>query len=276
MPKAPEAAVPDEEWEHYELWGRVQQTLAALAVHFRSETNITGILVTDLHALNTLLGASIEEQTVASLNAMRSIWDPDGTYALYRFVRQSQCFPDVLLRKAESVGDASATILGIELKGWYVLAKEGVPTFRYQATAAACAVPDLLVIVPWALSQVISGRPIALTPHIMSARHAAELRNYYWQHERDVDDDVDTKIESPKGIAPYMPSGSHTDDHAAGDKGGNFGRIARTGILKPFITEVQEQLLCGVRVKEWVKFIQGIGDSDVEGDKGKKPLRRPK
>jgi hypothetical protein len=49
--------------------------------------------------------------------------------------------------------------MGIELKGWYVLAKEKEPSFRYKVTLTVCAPADLLVVVPWALSNVISGRP---------------------------------------------------------------------------------------------------------------------
>ena len=46
------------------------------------------------------------------------------------FIRRSQSFPDVRLvrRTLESVD----VIMGIELKGWYVLSKEKVPSFRYQ------------------------------------------------------------------------------------------------------------------------------------------------
>ena len=45
-------------------------------------------------------------------------------------------------------GSQSAPLLGIELKGWYVLSKEGEPSGRYKVTPAACAPQDLLVIVP--------------------------------------------------------------------------------------------------------------------------------
>ncbi|HTU91770.1 MAG TPA: hypothetical protein VMF69_16935 [Gemmataceae bacterium] len=84
------------------------------------------------------MGANIEEQVVRTLNLIRSTWDADGRYALYSFVRRPQTFPDVRLRKAS--GDE--TLMGVELKGWYLLAKEGEPSLRFQATAAACAKQD--------------------------------------------------------------------------------------------------------------------------------------
>lgn len=233
--------------------------MRSLPAHFRSETTITGILAPDLHTLNTVLGAAIEEQTVASLNGMRTTWDPDGSYALYRFVRQPQTFPDVVLRRTESTDDP---ILGIELKGWYVLAKEGVPTFRYTATATACAVADLLVVVPWALSQVISGRPMVFPPHIVAARYAAIYRNYHWQHVRRAQSDP--KIASPLGARPYIGRGQ-TDDKPASDSGGNFGRIARAGLLDDFIKETKAYLLAGVTVERWLSFFKLVASAPEDG-----------
>ncbi len=78
--------------------------LEALPSYFRPETHIEGINAPDLHTLNSVLGATIEDKTVATLNAMRPIWDPDKKYALYAFMRQSQTFPDVLLRRAPGSG----------------------------------------------------------------------------------------------------------------------------------------------------------------------------
>jgi hypothetical protein len=67
------------------------------------------------------------------------------------------------------------------IKSWYTLSKEGEPSFRYQITPAACADADLLVIVPWILSDVVSGSPKLFQPWIESARYVAEHHNFYWQ-----------------------------------------------------------------------------------------------
>jgi hypothetical protein len=259
-PTAPTPREPPDTWEHRALYERVREALAALPGHFRSETFISGILATDLQTLNSVLGASIEEQTVSSLNAIRTIWDPTGDYALYRFVRQPQAFPDVLLRKAG--GGRESIVMGIELKGWYVLAKEGVPTFRYEATPAACADADLLVVVPWALSQVISGRPIVLTPYIVEARFAAEYRNHHWQNIRDAQSDP--QIVSPVGATPYPQRGARSDDRPVSDASGNFGRFARTGVMEDFMNETRSQLLCGVRVDKWLSFFQSLSADDAD------------
>jgi hypothetical protein len=99
-PTAPQRELPEAAWEHYELYRSVREALATLPVYFRTETHISGIMATDLHTLNNVLGATIEEQVVRTLNLIRNTWDPDGRYALYSFVRQPQTFPDVRLEKA--------------------------------------------------------------------------------------------------------------------------------------------------------------------------------
>ena len=135
------AASSAENAEQAQLCQNVREAIACLPMHFRTETRISAIMATDLHTLHTVLGATIEEQVVRTLNQIRNTWDPDDQYALYSFVRQAQTFPDVLLRRM-SDGDV---LLGIELKGWYLLAKEREPSLRFQVIAAACSEQDMIV-----------------------------------------------------------------------------------------------------------------------------------
>ena len=93
------------------------------------------MLATDIFSLNAPLGTTIEEQVVATLNLMRPVWDPMRQYQTYSFVRQTQTFPDVLLRRQT---DGQEVIMGIELKGWYLLAKEGMPSYRFTVSPDAC------------------------------------------------------------------------------------------------------------------------------------------
>lgn len=55
----------DPSWPHAELHRRVRDAVAALPPYFKTEVFISGILATDLHTLNTVLGAAIEDQVVA-------------------------------------------------------------------------------------------------------------------------------------------------------------------------------------------------------------------
>lgn len=236
-------------WAHYALWQRVREALLAIPNYFKSETNIEGMLASDINALNSALGATIEEQVVKTLDSMRPIWDPNKEYQAYSFVRQSQTFPDVLLRKKTN---GQHTLMGIELKGWYLLAKEGMPNLRFTATSSACAECDLLVVMPWALSNVLAGPPIVFPPLIELARFAAERRNHYWQYERKTS--TDTGIVIARGVGPYPTKSDQIADRPASDGGDNFGRLARYGFMDEYIKTQMETRVRGIPATEWVKF----------------------
>jgi len=148
--------------------------------------------------------------------------------------------------------------MGIELKGWYLLAKEAEPSFRFQVTAKACAPQDLLVVVPWALNNVISGSPRVFTPYIESALYAAEYRNYHWQNLRDAK--TDSSIVKPSGVSPYPKKADQISDKPKADSGGNFGRFARTGIMDKYLAQALEELLCGIQATHWLRFFKIFQD----------------
>ncbi len=213
---------------------------------------IVGVRATDIQTLNTALGAAIEDQVVQTLNEMRQVWDPDQAHQEFSFARQAQTFPDVVLARASSPGDI---ILGLELKGWYLLAKETEPSFRFTVTPAACAPQDLIAIYPWALAQVISGTPKVFTPFVESARYAAEYKNYYWQHVMK-GKLPDRSITPPPGVAPYPLKTASISDVAAHDQGGNFGRLARTGLMDAFTTAAGKEPIAGIQARHWRAFFK--------------------
>jgi len=225
---------------------------------FSSDLRITGVAATDLHTLASSLGASIEFQTVWALNHLRSLWDPDGTYAIYRFVRQSQRFPDVILR-CDDPDCSEPIIMGIELKGWYVLAKEREPTFRFKVTPAVCQPQDLLVVVPWALGDVFSGSPILFDPWVGSCRYAAEWRNWYWQYKMEGDIQDRGIIMSTVATA-YPDKAAPISDKPASDSGSNFGRLARYELMDDFTERISSEALLGIPAGEWRKFLTKFKD----------------
>jgi hypothetical protein len=242
---------PRPDWAHRKLFDAVRSALYSLPDYFQTDLMITGIAATDLHTFNTSLGATIESQVVVTLNALRTIWDPENQYAGYRFVRQAQRFPDVILQAADPELEPSI-LMGIELKGWYVLAKERVPSFRYMVTPAVCAAADLLVVAPWALAQVISGAPRLFRPYIIGARYAAEYRNWHWLHQ---------KAERSSGgiilsteTTHYPNKSAKIADRAESDSGGNFGRLARTKVMDAYITELFREELSGIPLSAWQEF----------------------
>jgi hypothetical protein len=70
-----------EGWEHYALWQRVGDAIRALPSYFKTQIRIEGILGPDIFTLNSVLGATIEEQVVQTLNELRPVWDPDKQYS---------------------------------------------------------------------------------------------------------------------------------------------------------------------------------------------------
>ena len=248
---SPNPSEPSTSWEHYSLYHRVIDAVYAVPAHFVSRTTIEGLAATDLQTLNTVLGATIEQQVVATLNGMRSAWDPSEQYQRYFFQRQAQVFPDVLLKADQNGQDI---VLGIELKGWYLLAKEQMPNFRFQVTPAACAEADLVVVVPWALSNVLSGVPITYKPFVTSARYAAEHRNHWWVNIRQTKSN--TRIDTPVNVRHYPSKSDAVTDYPASDGGGNFGRLARTGIMDEYIAETLNLPLAGIPARSWIDFLK--------------------
>ena len=76
-PQAPPVKEEPRDWIHYELWKRVSDAIRAVPDYFKTTTNLEGILGPDIFTLNSLLGATIEEQIVRTLNELRPVWDPN-------------------------------------------------------------------------------------------------------------------------------------------------------------------------------------------------------
>lgn len=248
----PSRTLPGKTSDHYGLYVRVRDAIADLPTHFVSTTQISGILATDLHTL-TVFGATVEDQVVNTLNRIRNVWDPNREYGAYHFISQAQTFPGVLLRNSTNSGDI---VLGIELKGWYLLAKEGEPNFRYQSTATACGERDLLVVVPWVLEHVVNGSPIVFNPFIESARYAAEYRNYHWTSVRRTQQSVGITL--PSNINSYRSKPDQILDKPASDRGGGFGRLARTGLMDDYIRDAGHLSLCGIEARHWRDFLGNV------------------
>ncbi|WP_020577218.1 hypothetical protein [Actinopolymorpha alba] len=276
-PGAPVEPVLDPDDPRTRLQRRLRTLLLGLPAYFEFTNHVAGVNATDLHSLNTLLGTSIEGQVVKALNQQRALWDPDDEWLGYTFERQSQRFPDVrLVRKGSPSGPNIA--LGIELKGWFLLAKEGEPSFRFTTTPAACAEHDLLVVVPWYLDNVLSGSPVAAEPYVVSARWAADYRNYYWQYARDAAKGTDRAIQAPAGAHPYPGKDAQIADQPAYDGGKNFGRVARVrGLMDDFIRASLELEVLGIRILDWYRFLRmhsDQADPDSVSEQLDRELRR--
>lgn len=260
--QAAPVAPPEPEFTHDDpkilaVHERVREALAALPFHFTSPINIEGLDAGDLFSLNSLLGGAIEIQTVDTLNRMRAFWDPDDEFPTYGFRRYPQSFPDVRLI---DLSNPAEPLFGIELKGWYLLSKEKEPSFRFTATAAVCAPLDLLVVVPWSLSNVLSGTPRAHEPYVASAKWAADMRTFYWQHGR-AGSAVgrNTEIKAPEDVHPYPSAKARIGDKPVSDSGGNFGRVARVkGLMDDWTERLLATPVSGIACTHWVDFLKAF------------------
>lgn len=245
------------------MYDRVIAALYALPDRFVTPLNIEGVPVTDLFTMNSALGAAIEKGVVESLNDLREFWDPDDKYADYRFIRQTQRFPDVVLKTENPNPRFNPIIMGIELKGWFVLSKEAEPSFRYRISPECCADADLLVVLPWFFNSVISGQPQLMAPIISEAKYAAHMRNYYWEWGRDNQKGNKQKNRSvipAKHNGFYPEKKNQSSDSVKGDKGSNFGRIARCGVINKEVEDRLAEPLLGIPANAWLKFIRVFAD----------------
>ena len=241
----------------------VREAITAVPAYFRTATRIEGLDGGELFNLSGVLGSAIEVQVVETLNRIRDVWDPDEQWPRHRFVRSAQTFPDVRL-VAENQAGGPDIALGIELKGWYLLSKEREPSFRYTVTPKACAVADLVVVVPWHLKNVLSGEPVVYKPYIEQARYAAETRNWWWENVRGTQDDPEMRRVTPptENVNPYPAPKAKIADRAANDGSGNFGRLARvTGLMKTYTQALLQQSIAGIPADHWTRFFHGSSKS---------------
>lgn len=240
------------------LLDNVKDALRAVPAYFDSGTHIEGLEAGDLFNLNSVLGSSIEVQVVDTLNRIRKVWDPGDEWPEHRFERSSQTFPDV--RLVARSGNQVTIALGVELKGWYLLAKEGEPSFRYKVAPAVCSEFDLMVVIPWHLKNVLSGVPVVYEPYIEQARYVAQYRNYWWQHVRSTRADRTIRA-AAEATGPYPPSKSKVNDEAISDSGRNFGRVGRIGVMDAFVDEMLAKRVSGVEARHWVLFFKTYAEA---------------
>jgi len=252
IPSRPERHAFEDDERIGKLVRNVRSALCALPAYFQSGTRLEGLDGGELFSLSGVLGGAIEHQVVETLNRIRGVWDPDDEWPRHTFVRYSQTFPDVRLKAYSDEGPPSVA-LGIELKGWYLLSKEGEPSFRYTVTPKACAQSDLLVVVPWHLKNLLSGEPVVYEPFIEQARYAAELRNWWWTHERQSKDlDAERQVHPPdRAVAPYPAAKAKIADRPAKDGGNNFGRIARVdGVMQHYVKMMLGRRIAGIPAEQ--------------------------
>ncbi|MBK6505080.1 MAG: hypothetical protein IPG02_05290 [Ignavibacteria bacterium] len=149
------------------------------------------------------------------------------------------------------------------MKAWYVFSKESEPSFRYTIDPDSCNVQDLLVVTPWFLSDVLSGNPLLLFPYIELAKYGAEFRNFHWSNSRNSSGNRSSNIIRPPESFrhPYPRSKEEASDKAEHDKGNNFGRIARSGILDNYLSSIKKIDYLGIKISHWMKIFKAMSEN---------------
>ena len=244
--------------------------LPALVDYFEFDQEIGGIRATDLFSLNSLMGATIEDQVVNTLNKHRNTWD-DGHWGEYTFVRSAQAFPDVRLVHRSNSEDIK---LGIELKSWFLLSKEGEPSMRFVPRPDACAALDMVCVVPWYLSNAVCGKPQVARPWVQQAKYATKWSMFFWQFLRQTDKATTLESRKFKAIPPCSPYPKKSDNislHPVNDSGGNYGRLPRyRPIMDTFCEEALNTEILGIKAESWRYFLQIQTDSVTVNDIKKK------
>ena len=101
-------------------------------------------------------------------------------------------------------------------------------------------------------------------PFVESAKAAARHRNHHWQHVRRTQ--LDTHIDIPERISPYPSKSDHILDRPAADAGGNFGRLARTGLMDAYVQKLNNVPLCGIKPIYWQDFLRAFQEGTADAD----------
>ena len=111
----------------------------------------------------------------------------------------------------------------------------------------------MLVVVPWALSDVVSGSPKVFDPFVTGARFAAEYRNWYWEYKKG--GKSDNSIILSTSTQNYPMKSDQISDQPKIDGGNNFGRFARTGVMDTYISQIFSEKLVGIPLVSWQRFL---------------------
>ena len=65
-----------------------------------------------------------------------------------------------------------------------------------------------------------------------------------------------------EGVTPYPVKSDRISDKAASDSGGNFGRIARYGIMDEYMAATRGIEVRGIPAKDWADFFKDHKDGD--------------
>ena len=97
--------------------------------------------------------------------------------------------------------------------------------------------------------------PTVMTPWVYPARDAAEYRNHWWTEVRVTTTDPGI-VQPSRPISPYPTKADEVTDKPVSDRGGNFGRLARTGLMDDFLQTSRQTSIAEIAAEHWISFFR--------------------
>ena len=94
-----------------------------------------------------------------------------------------------------------------------------------------------------------------VTPWVHPAREAAEYRNHRWTEIRVTTTDPGI-VHPSRPVSPYPTKADEIADRPVSDRGGNFGRLARTGLMEDFLQTSRRASIAGMAAEHWISFFR--------------------
>jgi len=92
----------------------------------------------------------------------------------------------------------------------------------------------------------------------MTGRREGNDDNCIFVRLNERDAQSDTGIIIPDDVCPYPKKSEPISDKPRSDSGGNFGRLARYGIMDGYIEAMLAEPVRGVPVKSWIEFFKNF------------------
>ena len=105
-----------------------------------------------------------------------------------------------------------------------------------------------------ALNRVLSGTPVAFRPFVGVSEVCSRVSELLVDERPQVRQDPG--ITMPESVPEYPQKGDQILDRPAADAGGNFGRIARTGLMDEYVEKLKQTTLAGIPTSDWLTFLK--------------------
>src|SRR6266540_3657009 len=102
---------------------------------------------------------------------------------------------------------------------------------------------------------------LGIEPYVELVAYAAQFKKYWCQEVRETNEPREITLQP--NARPYPGKADLVADNPVSDRGRNFGRLARTGILDDYIGKALERDIRGIEARHWLAFFKRYGAQSV-------------